>query len=198
MHKIIILILAIALVGCSTTRFPREEIPQQVPAKHVSTNPVIQLNKAKIWPLKINGIYLQKVTATINGKQQSFSVHLTADERMIEIIAFSDMAGRLYKLKYTPQGVHWEGSSSIPSIIKPENIMTDFLMIHLSAKELQNSLPGSHVRETADATGKTRVVMLQKVLRKITYKRPLGTMWEHVTIENPAARYRLDIQTVEQ
>lgn len=170
----------------------------------VAISPTVSLHTAGIWPLapKVNnapqGTYLQKITAFSRGKKHAFSVHLTLEENMLESIAFSDFVGRLYLLKWTPEEVIWEGSSFVPKIIKPENILADFLLIHLPVDQLQSRLHGAQVFENVTETGKTRVIQNQEVLRTITYRTPLGAMWQNVTIDNPEAGYKLDIQTAVQ
>lgn len=192
MHKILILFITLSLIGCTRTRFPQER-PYLALA-----NPTVNLQTAHVWPLAFKGSYLQKITATAKGKKHTFSVYLNLNEQMLESIAYTDMTGRLYKLKWTPEHIIWEGSRYIPSIIKPENIITDFLMIHLPAKELEGLLRGARVFENSEGTGKTRIVKVNEVIRRITYSKPLGKMWGHVIIENPVLGYKLAIQTVEQ
>jgi hypothetical protein len=117
---------------------------------------------------------------------------------MIEIIAFNDVAGRLYRLKVTPGNVLWEGAPNIPSSIKPENILGDFLLINLEAQQLISILHGAHVYEKGNASGKTRTIQDRKILRTIKYSLQKDGIWGHVVIENPVVGYSLDIQTVEQ
>ncbi len=192
MQKIIVLFVFIILSGCAGTRFSKE------PPSQISISRTVKLNTAPVWPLKIKGTYLQKVTATAWGKQQSFSVYLTLDNEMLEAIAFNDVAGRLYRLKWTPQNVIWEGSDYIPSMIKPDNILIDFLLAHLPIQQLNSVLKGARVFEKGNLACKTRQIKNKKILRTIVYSQPMGYMWGHVVIENPVIGYKLVIQTVEQ
>lgn len=203
MQKIIILLIAFSFVGWIP--FGGKYLQQSRSSQHserslhevpISNN--VTLNVANIWPLKMSGTYLQKLHVSTRGKQHSFSVYLSLSDTMVEVVAFNDMAGRLYKMKWTPQDIVWEGSSYIPSIIKPENIIADFLLIHLPADQLQNMLYGAYVYEQGDETTKFRVIQSREVLRNISYDSPFGNMWGHVTINNPALDYRFDIQTVGQ
>jgi hypothetical protein len=157
-----------------------------------------KLNIAAIWPLNIRGTYLQKVTATAWGKKETFSVYLTLEDDMIEAIAFSDVAGRLYKLKVTPGNILWESSACIPTSIQPENILTDFLLINLNAGQLASILKGARVFERGNLSVKTRTIKERKILRTISYSQPTESLWGQVIIENPIYGYKLNIQTVEQ
>jgi len=192
MKKLLIVLAAIALVGCAGTRFS-EKPPSEFPVSKSA-----KLNTSKVWPLKMKGTYLQKITATAKGKQQSFSVHLTLDDWMLEAVAFNDMAGRLYNMQWTPDNVYWDGSPYIPSMVKPEYILVDFLLAQLPINQLQSILKGARVVEQGIQGGKTRTVYDDKVLRTINYKNPIGSMWGNVIIDNPGIGYRLDIQTVTQ
>ncbi len=197
MQKSLILWLVVVFIftGCAASRVS-SEASFQIAAKP-ALGSTTYFHKANIWPLKNKGIYLQKITATVKGKQHSFSIHLTLDDYMLEAIAFNDMVGRLYSLKWTPQGVEWEGSAYIPKFIMPENIIADFLMVHLPAKQLEGILQGAQVFEQAEGSGKIRYVRGREV-RTITYENPLGAMWGHVVIHNLVLGYKLDIQTVRQ
>lgn len=203
MQKIILLLISLSLVGCVTPRgFDKQQsrIAQnyQKPLQEVPVSSNVKLNIANIWPLQMNGTYLQKITASAGGSKHSFSVYLTVSETMVEVVAFNDMAGRLYKMKWTPQKIDWEASSFIPSMIRPENIIADFLLVHLPSDQLQNILYGAYVYEQSDGNAKSRVIYSSIALRNIYYNSPFGNMWGRVVIDNPAFGYRLDIQTVEQ
>jgi hypothetical protein len=184
--------LAMTLFGCTSTRFVTES-PAQIPI-----NPIVKLDTASIWPLRIKGTYLQKATVAAWGKEQTFSVYLTLEEEMIEAIAFNDLAGRLYRLKCTPENVIWEKSALLPSMIKPDNILTDFLLINLDLKQLNRILKGARVFEKDNEAGKTRIIRDEKILRTIHYSQPMGDMWGLVVIENPINGYQINIQTVVQ
>lgn len=170
----------------------------KAPSSQIAISRSAKLNAARIWPLSIRGTYLQKVTASAWGKKETFSVYLTLEDEMIEAIAFSDVAGRLYRLKVTPGNVLWEGSAYIPPTIQPENILADFLLINLRADQLAALLKGARVFERGDAAAKTRTIKDRKILRTIRYSQPTKTLWGHVVIENPVYGYKLDIQTVVQ
>jgi hypothetical protein len=207
MQKILAILAATILIGCSSQLSAlsifnltkkSSESQYQMPLHQVSINPWVKLNTVKLWPLKNFGTYLQKVTASVKGKKHTFSIHLTLNAEMLEAVAFNDMAGRLYTLQWTPQSVCWEGSSYIPECIKPENIIADFLLVHLPVNQLQGVLQGAIVFEGPVGFKLTRVIKNNQVLRSITYSNPIGKMWGQVTIENPEIGYKLDIQTVVQ
>lgn len=192
MQKILIILAVVILAGCTGARYSQEPPPK------ISVTRSVKLNTERIWPMEIKGTYLQKVTASARGKQQTFSVHLTLDEWLLEAVAFNDVAGRLYQLKCTPDNVDWVGSPYVPSIIKPDNILVDFLLVHLPANQLQSLLQGARVHENGNESRKTRTIKDRSVLRIINYDHPIGAMWGHVTIENPSMGYKLDIETVAQ
>ncbi len=195
MQKLIIFILSLSLVGCASSRMPRESNPK-ISGSHPIA-PKIKFDFTKVWPLN-KGTYLQKITASVKGKKYSFTVHLTLENEMLEAIAINDIAGRLYSLKWTPNDMIWDKSARIPDFIKPENIIADFLFVHLPANQLQCALKGSQVFERPTQLGLTRVIKINEVLRTITYETPSGNMWKHVIIENPVLGYQLNIQTVIQ
>lgn len=196
MQKILILLLACSLAGCMP-KYAQNNI-SKAPSSQIAISRSAKLNIASIWPLNMRGTYLQKVTAAAWGKSETFSVYLTLEDEMIEAIAFSDIAGRLYRLKVTPGNILWEGSAYIPSTIQPENILLDFLLINLPAGKLAALLKGARVFEKGNAAVKTRTIKERKILRTITYSQPTETLWGRVVIENPIYGYKLDIRTVEQ
>src|SRR5262249_17234798 len=108
MQKIFIILAVAMLASCTGVRY------SQQPPPRISVNRSVKLNPTQIWPMEIKGTYLQKVTASTRGKQQTFSVHLTLDDWMLEAVAFNDVAGRLYRLKCTPYNVDWQGSPYVP------------------------------------------------------------------------------------
>jgi hypothetical protein len=174
MQKFIILFSLAFLASCTGVRYAQQ------PPSTISVNRNVKLNTKMIWPMEIKGSYLQKVTVSVMGKQQTFSVHLTMDEWMLETVAFNDFAGRLYHLKCTPDYVDWEGSAFVPSIIKPDNILVDFLLVHLPEDQLKRLIQGASVFEKGDSTAKTRLIKNRNVLRVIHYQHPIGQMWGHV------------------
>lgn len=203
--QIFSLVLATAfLTGCAGTRSTSHDsriVTTPVPVKknplhEVSISPSATLDLAGIWPLEYNGNYLQKIKATAKGKKHSFSMHLNLDETTLEAVAYNDFVGRLYTLKWSENDVIWESSSYVPEIIKPENIIADFLLIHLPIEHLQNRLRSAIVSEELTETGKTRIIRNNDILRTISYREPLGNLWKNVVIDNPVYDYKLVIETV--
>jgi hypothetical protein len=192
MQKIMMLLVALLLVSCN------ENESSYDPANQIAISQKSRLNTSQIWPLNLNGSYVQKITASAWGKEQSFSVYLSLDNNVIEAVAFNDIAGRLYRLKIVPGSLLWEPSSYIPSFIKPENILADFLLVNLQADQLNALINRARVHEKTTPTGKIRTIKERRILRKITYSKPSGNMWGHVVIENPVLGYSLTIETVEQ
>jgi hypothetical protein len=196
--KIIIIFFVLSiLAGCVST-VKIETSLETVPVSADST-----LNIQHAWPLNKKGTYLQKIATTIDYKghheEHIFSLYLTLDNEKLDAIAFNDISGRLYQLTWQPNSIEWSRSKYIPATLKPENIIADFLLTHLSAEQLKKSLTGAEVYEAETKQGKVRVIKNQSgVLRKMTYANPLGDLWKDVTIVNPKLGYTLKIQTVRQ
>lgn len=153
------------------------------------------LHTTNIWPLKNTGSFLQQFTVRANGKKRSFSLHVTIEPHKLEAIAYNDMVGRLYTLVWAPDNLLWEGSTHIPEMIKPENIVLDFLLTHLPANDLQRGLQGAFVYERNDNNTKERIIKSQETLRTITYKHPFGNNFGFLLIDNPKVGYKLEIKT---
>jgi len=197
MYRLALIFILIVIFGNINGQMPQcysSILPSQV---IVSVNPYVKLDTKDIWPLDGNGTYLQKISAKAKGKKFNFYVSLTISPYMLEAVAFNDFNGWLYTLRLTPENLVWEESKQIPSIMQPENIIADFLLVHIPMMKLQTALHGARALEKGNEKRKARIVNFDKVIRKIQYKEPIGTMWGHVIITNPR-KYRLDIQTAVQ
>lgn len=193
MKKIITMGIALMLAGCSSSPVA----PDRLSEITVYQDVVLKTNHA--WPLKNCGTFLQKVDATVQDQTQTFSVHLTASPQALEAVAFNDIAGRLYTLKWTPETIEWEGSAYIPPEMMPENIIADYLMAQLTDKDLITDLDGAVVQDKTTGSQKTRTIQNNKTrLRTFTYEKPQGDLWTHLIIENHVIGYKLDIQMVAQ
>lgn len=194
MHKLIVLLLALTLVGCAKTIVQKSNgalPPDAIPA--------VVLNTANVWPLQNIGTYLQKITVSSkSGKKHSFSAHITIEQGRLEVVAFADLAGRLYKMEWTPEDLTWEGSSFVPDMIKPEHIITDFLIVHLSPKHLESVLEGAQVYDRIEGSSKSRIVSVGQPIRTVKYSNFTDDLWGYVAIENPKLGYKIEIQTVRQ
>ena len=76
----------------------------------------------------------------------------------------------------------------------PENIIGDFLLVHLDLDTLNQNLIGAYVVDRGDV--RTLYATDHKILRQITRHHFKDGIWQNVTIENPLLKYRLDIETV--
>lgn len=192
MQKILILLMSIVLVGCAGQRLPKEPPPK------VTVSATLEFDPEKVWPLQVEGTYLQQVEVLVKGKKYSLSIHLTLENEKLGAIALSDTIGRLYNLVWTPDNLEWDKSWFLPDIITPKNIIADFLVVHLPVEQLQSALLDGQVSDYGDETGRTRIVSIGEVLRTVTYSKPMGDIWGHVVLSNPVQGYQLEIETVKQ
>lgn len=194
-RRIIILIAGLlSLTGCTTT--PQHSIGELTQHKSIPTialHPLCDLSVDKIWPLKGQGTYLQNVKTVAGDQEHTLTVHITIKSDQLDFVAFNDAVGRLYQLTWTPKSLTWQTSEHIPPTLLPENILGDFLLVHLTAEELQKTLVGAWVVEDKDV----RLIQNdQGILRKIIRSQPMGSLWQNVTIHNPLIGYSLEIQTI--
>jgi hypothetical protein len=180
-----LMLTTLLLFGCQT-------MPQELPQR-----PVSLLNVDEIFPSHLHGTYLQKITTTANGQEHTFTVHLNLSQQKVDFVAFDDIYGRLYHLVWTPENKVWQACEHVPATMRPEHIMEDFLLVHMPVASLKSSLQGASVREQGGVRQNWLYIENgPDLLRKIHCSGPMGTMWQHVTIENPQMGYKLDIQTV--
>lgn len=189
----LLLLSFIGLAGCSW--FKKTSVD-----RHVTTLPIARqasLDTRHLFPLAMQGDYLQKIKTTVKQKQYTLSVYLTLEPNRLQATAFNDIAGRLYQLTWQPSRIHWTGSRYVPKALKPEHIVGDFLLANLPLAQLKNALHGARVYEKTMGQNKVRTIISQlAVLRTIHYSKPLGPLWQHTVINNPQLDYTLDIQTV--
>lgn len=196
--SIVVLLITLFMMGCASTP---NRLKEEITAVPISRD--ANLNITHLWPLAMQGSYLQKIQTTIKNRQgtqtHAFSVYLTVDQQKLDAIAFNDISGRLYQLTWIPDYLVWTRSTYIPATLKPENIIADFLATHLSIAQLNANLSGATAQEHIDQTIKVRVLKNNTgVLRKIIYSKPEGHLWKNVIISNPQLGYSLVIQTVRQ
>lgn len=169
------------------------DFSQSKPLMNMAISSSANLKGTKVWPLKGHGTYLQKVKTTVKDQEHVLSVHITLSPEKLEFIAFNDIAGRLYHLVWTPESIAWQASDHLPSTLLPENIIADFLLVHLTKDELTNTLQGATFEEENNG----RIIQdAQGIIRKITRSNLVGSLWQNVTIENPTIGYTLEIQTI--
>ncbi|AIK96374.1 DUF3261 domain-containing protein [Candidatus Odyssella acanthamoebae] len=172
----------------------RSELPLQKPTdKVIELAPGVQMQLANVWPLKGQGTYLQRIKSSIGQQQYTLTVHITLEPTKLEFVAFNDMMGRLYSLKWTPDQTLWEASDYIPDTMRPENIIGDFLLVHLEIDQLKANIKGADVIEH----GNERIIQTPSgIVRKITRFNRQGDLWQKARIQNPKIGYNLDIETL--
>lgn len=191
-----VLIFIFTLAGCSTVT-PSSQISGSENQPLFDKN--IYQNKEFFPALKETKTYLQQVKTTVNEEEHIFSVHITLSPQQIDFIAFHDLLGQLYHLKWTPDEISWEASSSLPTFIQLDNIMEDFLLIHLPLATLKNHLKDHRITEEESPKLTTRQISSQESVvpvRQIQRSGPLGFLWEKATLTHPRWGYQLDITTV--
>jgi hypothetical protein len=182
------LLLVLLLTGCVS--HPEDK-------QTLSISQRTRLNPATAWPLRGEGVYLQKITANVRGETHTFSVHLTLEDYKLEAIAFNDIYGRLYHLTWTPEKINWVASDTLSEVLQPEYVIADFLLVHLPLEHLQDSLINTEIQEEKEGDESVRLITFKsELLRRISRNESLGYLWERVRIENPEVGYELDIQTV--
>lgn len=187
--------LTLALGGCSIHDPKSDFSPSQekIAEKRVELAPGVYLNLRKLWPLRGSGSYLQRVKTVVGKQEHSVSVHITLTPDRLDFIAFNDIIGRLYTLTWTEDKTEWQASDYIPSSMCPENIIGDFLLVHLDLNQLNQSLEGAQVIDRNDE----RVIQTcDGVIRKITRQNRQKDFWKKATIENSKLGYYLEIETV--
>ena len=179
------------LSGCASwSREPQST--QKINRLYIEEN--VFLETAPLFPLPFQGVFLQNLTARFQGRSLSFSVHLTLSPQTFKAIAFNDIAGQIYDLNWTPTGLKWSASKHLPKHLKPENILSDFLLVSLPLDLLKKHLHGATVAEEKN----TRFIRAgNRKIRKIKRTKPSGLFWKHVILKNPKQGYELTIQTVE-
>jgi hypothetical protein len=119
------------------------------------------------------------------------------EDQKLEAIAFNDIYGRLYHLTWTPEKINWECAETFSETLRSENIITDFLLAHLSSEDLHAALLNAELQETWNGNENIRLITSpSEILRRISREGSLGYLWERIRIHNPEMGYELDIQTV--
>jgi hypothetical protein len=189
--------LYLALAGCSQILIDGvTELPQsKTTSQTIQLSQGVYLNVDHIWPLtSTSGSFLQRVRTTVAGQENTMTAHITQTPDHLNFVAFNDIIGRLYALNWTQNKTTWDASEHIPETMIPENIIGDFLLVHLDQEKLNKNLVGAHVIDTGD----TRILYAKNntVLRKMTRRHFKNGVWQKVILENPILKYQLDIETV--
>ncbi len=162
-------------------------------SKFIELTPGVQLQLTTIWPLKGQGTYLQRIKSSVGQQRHTIMVHITLEPTKLEFIAVNDIIGRLYSLKWTPDQIFWEASDYIPRTMVPENIIGDFLLVHLDIHQLKANIKGADVIEH----GNERIIQTPcGIVRKITRLNCQEDVWQKARIQNPKIGYELDIETI--
>ncbi len=189
-----IMMLSLSLLGC-TSPFQGHDLnqPQTKMIHTVNLAPGCLLKLDGIWPLQGKGTYLQNVKIRAQDQEHTLTVHITLSSDLLDFIAFDEAVGRLYQLTWTPHNLTWQASEHLPDTLAPENVLGDFLLVHLTQEELQRNLEGAIVSEEKD---ERFIQSSERVIRKISRRNLIESLWQDVSIHNPLIGYTLDIQTV--
>ncbi|MBX3486585.1 MAG: DUF3261 domain-containing protein [Candidatus Paracaedibacteraceae bacterium] len=196
-NVVLIVCLSLFLSGCSQTSSDSlVDLSQtKTTTQTIQLSKGVYLNVDQIWPLtSTSGAFLQRVKATVAEQENIVTVHIDQTPDQLSFVAFNDLIGRLYALTWTQNKTSWEASDHIPATMIPENIIGDFLLVHLSQDTLNQNLVGAHVVDR----GADRLLEANDhtILRKITRRMFSDGIWQQVTLDNPPLNYRLEIETV--
>jgi hypothetical protein len=153
----------------------------------------IAMKIKQFWPLKMQGNYLQKIDVLANAQHHDFFVHVSVNKDKLHAVAYNDMIGRLYSLTWTKQGIYWQPSNNIPAFVQPDNIILDFLLVHLPLATLNKNILDAKI---VDHAAVRTVTNGNLIVRKITREEPIGSSWKKIIIHNPQVNYTLTITTV--
>lgn len=224
LNKLIVIMAGSLLGGCASesVTIAESQHPIELPkiksldraeiAINTSLDPMIYLTLNQVWPLLYkeahHGRYLQKIKTSVQNQDFTIMVHLTIGPNKLEFIALNDIYGRVYDLVWTPDSITWKASEHLPKSVHPENILLDFILVHLPAENLKNSISAlSHknVRVFETESSQNRQTIIQDVcgqkstegkLWVIERQTPMGLFWKTVTLRNVQFGYTLEIQTV--
>lgn len=100
----------------------------------------------KAWPTHY-GNYIQSLKFYVGEQRYQIVVSLKVAEQFLEATALHDIMGRLYTLRWTPEGVEWRSSDHVPDFMKPDYILQDFLLSFLTSQQLEEALKGVSFEE---------------------------------------------------
>lgn len=189
MKNILLSLCGFLLLSCSVHEQHKQDV------KKIAITKNCDLLQSKIWTLKDTGSYLQKIDVNTKDQSHSFLLHLTVDAYSLKAIAIHDLQGRIDDLHLTPQDLKWSAIPEIKNTLKPEYILIDFLLTHLSLSDLKKACPTLTVIEKH----KKRIIKdNDDILRTITMLDKKNGLCQNITIQNPKHKYTLSIQTVAQ
>lgn len=224
LNKLIVIMTGSLLGGCASESVKITESQHPIESHKLKSldpaeitintplDPMMPLTLKQAWPLFYNeahhGRYLQKIKTSVQNQDFTITVHLTIGLNKIEFIALNDIYGRVYDLVWTPDSITWKASEHLPKTVRPENILTDFILAHLSAENLKNSaskLSHENIRIFETESPQNRQTIIQDVcgqkstegkLWVIERQTPMDLFWKTVTLRNLQFGYTLEIQTV--
>ncbi|CAO5675907.1 MAG: hypothetical protein HEEMFOPI_01152 [Holosporales bacterium] len=170
--------------------------------KSIQTVPVgdggtLSLNH--IFPLQGKGQYLQKIEAKAHQQKHVFSLYLDIQPNKLQAIALHDIQGRIYDLTLDEKGLTWSAIPEVAEKIKPDYILADFLLTHLSLNTLKANLKNISIHESYEKNKRIRVLEKDgKELRMIKTESLSNNVWKSVEIHNPQFHYVIKIETVDQ
>jgi len=137
----------------------------------------------------------QLLTATVDGKQQSLLVLVSADGKSLQIAGLSPLGIRLFKATYDAQGIHTEQAINIAQLPPANQVLADIMFCYWPVSRWQPLLPAGWTlkdqgtrRILADNQGRevTRIDYLQR-----------GAERQPVSITQRAFHYQITIQNVD-
>lgn len=184
------IILSCSMLACSPIKKMRS---YQKSITELTVSKQVKINCNKVWPLTLTGTYVQQVTTSFNNKDYGFSVLLKIEKFKLEAIAFDELYGRLYHLIWTPAKLQLTASPYIPTLVAPEKILADFLLLYLPIPTLQAVLVKATVSEN---NGTILITDQANTIVTISRNKPLKHLWKEVMINNLQDKYTLKINTV--
>lgn len=187
MRKISVYLLGLLLVSCS---MPEQNQDNKTKLNMTKSSDLLL---SKIWPLQGKGNYLQKIHVQTKNQSHMFLLNVTIENSSLKAIAIHDIQGRIYDIHLTPDNLEWSAIPEIKDTLKPEYILIDFLLTHLSLTNLSKVCPTLHITEKKNVR---TIKENDEILRTIKMSNKKNNIWHTVQIHNPKQGYTLDIETV--
>ncbi len=122
-------------------------------------------------------------------------VSLTPDH--CRIIALDALGRTAVTIDWTPENVTYSSATWMPSQVRPENILADFVLLNWPKASVQKSLAASGAHLVSTLYGRSIFLVKQEVIHADYLKARPGNMSGNVRYHNLAWGYSLDIQSVE-
>ncbi|CAO4835955.1 MAG: hypothetical protein CNLJKLNK_00511 [Holosporales bacterium] len=196
MKIIFYFLVTLWLAGCSSSMNP--VVQEGIHIVPVGDGGTLSLDG--FFPLEGCGQYIQKIEATAQNQKHIFSLYLDIHPHSLHAIALHDIQGRIYDLMLDfHKGLTWSSIPEVAEKLKPDYILADFLLTHLSCENLKKNLKGVSIHDQYENNKRIRVLKKgEKIIRIITTKSIKNHLWQYVEINNPHLQYVIKIETVNQ